>query len=129
MTFDEALHVSGIRILLTEKELSSTAVLQLTQSMESTQSSSTKLQGSETPSVNHTSMLSHRGHGRGRSFSQPSSGVSQNKGKPCYRCGGKYSVNLSRLYIISATKGAYSKSLLGWSTGTNGRQSSGKTAK
>ena len=54
--------VNGIRSssvqrrLLTEENLSSTAALQLAQSMESAQSSSTKLQGSETPSFNHTSM-------------------------------------------------------------------------
>ena len=89
--------VSGIRSssiqkrLLTEEELSSAAALQLAQSMESTQSSSTKLQGSETPSVNHTSMPSHRVRGRGRSFSQSSSGTSQDKSKACYRCGGKHS--------------------------------------
>ena len=56
--------------------------------MESAKSSSTKLQGSETPSVNHTSMPSHRGCG---SFSQSSSGTSRDKGKACYLCGGKHS--------------------------------------
>ena len=57
---DEALRdhfVSGIRSssiqkrLLTEEELTSAAALQLAQSMESAQNSSTKLQGSETPSA------------------------------------------------------------------------------
>ena len=56
---DEALcdcFVNGIfspKRLLTEEELSSDAALQLAQSMESPQNSSTKLQGSKTPSVNY----------------------------------------------------------------------------
>ena len=69
---DEVLHdrfVSGIRStsiqkrLLTEEDLSSAAALQLAQSMESAQNSSTKLQGGETPSINYNSAPSQRRRG------------------------------------------------------------------
>ena len=107
---DEALRdrfVSGIRSssiqkrLLTEEELSSAAALQLAQSMESAQNSSTKLQGSETPSVNYTRTPSHRGRGLHPSSSDGSRSKST---KPCYRCGGKHLPNLLRSHVTSVIR-------------------------
>ena len=108
---DEALRdrfVSGIRTssiqkrLLTEEELTSAAALQLAQSMESAQNSSTKLQGSETPSVNYTSTPSHRGRG----FRPPAGARSVNwsTSKPCYLCGGKHLPTNCRFIEVTCNK-------------------------
>ena len=107
---DEALcdrFVSGIcsssiqKRFLTEEDLSSAAALQLTQSMESAQNSSTKLQGSETPSVNYGSVPSQRG----RELHPSSSGGSCSKSsKLCYRCGGKRLPTNCRFIEVTCNK-------------------------
>ena len=115
---DEALHdcfVSGIRSssiqkrLLTEEDLTSAAALQLAKSMESAQNSSTKLQGSETPSVTYTSTPSH--HGKGFHTPVGAHSVNRSTSKPCYRCGGKLIVDLLRLHATNATRKNISQEL------------------
>ena len=107
---DEALRdrfVSGIRSssiqkrLLTEEELWSAAALQLAQSMESAQNSSTKLQQSDTPSVNYGSVPSQ--HGRGLHPSS-SSGSRSKSSKPCYCCGGKHLSTNCRFIEVTCNK-------------------------
>ena len=108
---DEALRdrfVSGIcsssirKRHLTEEELMSAAALQLAQSMESAQNSSTKLQGSETPSINYTSTPSHRERG----FRPPAGArsVHRSTSKPCYRYGGKHLPTNCRFIEVTCNK-------------------------
>ena len=107
---DEALRdrfVSGIRStsiqkrLLTEEDLSIAAALQLAQSMESAQNSSTKLQGGETPSINYNSAPSQRGRGL---HSSSSGGYRSKSSKPCYRCGGKHLPTNCRFIEVTCNK-------------------------
>ena len=109
---DEALHdrfVSGIcstsiyiqKRLLTEEDLSSTAALQLAQSMESAQNSSTKLQGGETPNINYNSAPSQCGRGL---YSSSSGGNHSKSSKPCYRYGGKHLPTNCRFIEVTCNK-------------------------
>ena len=83
--FVSRIHSTSIqKRLLTKEYLSSVAALQLAQSMESAQNSSTKLQGGETPSINNNSATSQRGRGL---HSSSSGGNRSKSSKPCYRCG------------------------------------------